>query len=505
MTQPTKTHGTCPNCGGHDCYTEWEDGGGYCHQCFKPSGRKREPMENQEDLTFEHRGYRGIQKELCEKYNVLTGVGKEGREVSRVYPYPHKPKLRVLPKDFSHNKGFTNDHLLGMDVFNAGSSKVITIVEGEDDWLSAIQILGDKWPVVCLPGAGTAKNVLRNKKCKDYLDSFATIRIATDGDKAGDLSASVIAGAFPNKAYRVPLTIHKDANEYLTNGKSADFLYAWLNSKKYVPEWEVNTTEQFLRVLEQGKDSVYVPTNIQEFDNVGLGLMQGHLTVFDAPEGIGKTELMRMLEFNLIENHPDIPFAFSHFEETQTRSLLGLASYKLNKNVTRRALIEDMDEVKKAISNMTERDNLHLFSVGVDEDPMTLVDRIKYFANVCDCKYVFFEPIQDLAHQRSTEDGTTTQFLDKLSVQLSRVAAETGVGIVTIAHQNAEGEIRDCKLISKQASVRVSLERDLTSMDEVTRNTTTLTFKKNRPVGSLGYAGQLIFDTETFTLQERML
>jgi hypothetical protein len=140
----------------------------------------------------------------------------------------------------------------------------------------------------------------------------------------------------------------------------------------------------------------------------------------------------------------------------------------------------------------------------VDEDPLVILDRIKYYAQVCGCKYIFFEPIQDLAHQRSDPGESAEQFLSKLSVQLSRIAAETGVGIVTIAHQNDNGEIRDCRLIGKQAAVRVDLSRELLSSDEEARNTTTLTVVKNRPVGPTGYAGQLKFDIESFTLREKV-
>ena len=459
----------------------------------------------EEELDLKVVAYRGVSKKSAEKYGILSGFDKEGNELTRVYPYPHRTKTRVLPKDFSRNKGFTNNYLFGMDKFNAGSSKVLTIVEGEDDVPAAYEMLGSSWPVVGLPGAGSVKQVLKNQECYDYIKSFSQIAICTDNDKAGNESADLLARAFPNKCYRVNMTLHKDPMAYAEADQKSDFLFAWINRSKYVPEWDVNTTEQFLRVLEEGKDSVYVPTGIEDYDKICLGLMQGHLTVFTAPEGIGKTEFMRMLEWKILSEHPGMPFAFTHFEESQMRSLLGLVSYKLNKNVTRRELITDMDEVRQAIKEITDSETMHMFDVSTDEDPMVLVERIKYYATVCDCKYVFFEPIQDLAHQRNPEDGTTVQFLDKLAVQLSRVASETGVGIITIAHQNSEGEIRDSKLIGKQASVRVDLHRDLMSPDYETANTTTLTVTKNRPVGPLGYAGQLFFDSESFTLREKVL
>lgn len=502
---PVATHADCSTCGGHDCLTLWENGNTYCHQCGAVTKVSTTIFETkEEELEFKTVAYRGISKEAAEFYGILTGMDAEGNPINRVYPYPHKPKTRILPKDFSRNKGFTNNFLFGMNKFNAGSSKVLTVVEGEDDVPAAYEMLGSKFPVVGLPGAGTIKQVLKNPECYDYLKAFASIAIATDNDKAGNETADVLARAFPNKCYRVNMTLQKDAMAYAEAGQRSDFLYAWVNRAKYVPEWDTNTTEQFLRVLEEGHDSKYVPTGIEDFDKLCLGLMQAHLTVFTAPEGIGKTELMRMLEWKMLSEYPGMPFAFSHFEESQMRSLLGLVSYKLGKNVTRRSLITDMDEVKKAIAEITESETMHMFDINTDEDPLVLIERIKYYANVCDCKYIFFEPIQDLAHQRNPEDGTTVQFLDKLAVQLSRVASETGVGIVTIAHQNSEGEIRDSKLIGKQASVRIDLTRDLMNPDPEIANTTTLTAMKNRPVGPLGYAGQLTFDSESFTLKEKM-
>jgi twinkle protein len=364
-------------------------------------------------------------------------------------------------------------------------------------------MLGKKFPVVSLPSATAAKSSKFIKSVYEWVNSFQTIVLAFDSDDAGEAAAIKFSEVFPNKVYRVNMTTHKDGCEYLESGSSSDFLYAWINRTKYVPEWDVNTPEQFIKILSEGNDSKYVPTGIDALDDVILGLMQGHLTVFTAPEGVGKTELMRKLEYNLLSSHPDIPFAYCHMEETKMRSILGLASYKLEKNVTRLSIIEDLDEVKQAIQDITQNENMHQFSLGVDDDPMIMIDRIKYYATVCDCKYVFFEPIQDLAHQRAAEEGTAEQFLSKLSVQLSRVAAETGVGIITIAHQNDQGEIRDCRLIGKQASVRIDLERDIMATDEDTRNTTTLSVTKNRPVGTTGYAGQLTFDSDSFMLHEK--
>lgn len=505
-----KTHQQCPKCGHNECATIFEDGGTYCHsECgyiapeggrkgferFAPSGH---PMG---ELEWKHSAYRKVTLETAQRLNILTGYNKDGKERARLYPYPHRPKMRILPKDFSQNQGFTNDHLIGMDLVNAGSSKAITIVEGEDDWAITNQILHAKggWPVVGIPGASVSHALLKN--CKEWLDKFEMIIIATDGDSAGDVAANKLATVFPNKCYRVSMTKYKDPMAYAENDAEKEWYHAWVNRRKYVAPFDTSTPEQFLKLFHESKDKAYVPTGIQGYDEIGLGLFQGEFTVFTAPEGVGKTELMRMLEYGLIRDHPGLPFAFCHLEETQQRSLLGLCSYHLGKNVTRKDLIEDPQEVEKAIDDMMGGENIHMFKIGTDEGADELINRVKYYANVCDCKYIFFEPIQDIMHQRQ-DASSSVEFLDKLAVSLARTAAETGCGIITIAHMNDSGQIRDSRMLQKQASVRVDLERNIDSSDEEERNKTRMYIRKNRPVGPTGFAGEVSFDPHSFTLQE---
>lgn len=510
-----RTHQTCPKCGHKECATFFDDGGVFCHsECgyIAPEGGRKSPEDGTQEVQLEwkHAAFRAVTLETAQRLNILTGFDKEGAAVARLYPYPHRTKLRILPKDFTKNSGFTNDHFIGMDRITAGASKAITIVEGEDDWAIAEQILYNKgkWPVIGMPGASISKALMTNRPAcaggltvKEWLDKFQMIIVATDGDDAGDAAATKLAAIFPNKCYRVSMTKYKDAMDYAENGEADDWYHAWYNKTKYVPKFDTSTPEQYINLFHESRDKVYVPTGIEGYDEIGLGLFQGEFTVFTAPEGVGKTEFMRMLEYGLIRDHPGLPFAFCHLEETQQRSLLGLCSYHLNKNVTRRDLVEDPFEIEKAINEMMKGENIHMFNLGTDEDGDTLVDRIKYYANVCDCKYVFIEPIQDVMHQR--QDGSSTvEFLDKLAVKLSRTAAETGCGIVTIAHMNETGNVRDSRMLQKAAAVRVDLERNIEAQDEEERNKTRLFIRKNRPVGPVGPAGEVSFDTRTFTLRE---
>lgn len=500
-----KTHQSCPDCGSNGCLTTFDDGSSYCHAgCeprFKPSSNWKSHVADDKDVEFKIEGYRGIDKDVAEHYNILTGY-TEGRECIRVYPYPHMVKNRLLPKDFRKNSGFTNNYLFGMDKWNAGSSKYITVVEGEDDVPSAYQMLGKKFPVVGLPGASTPSQILKNKECYDYLNAFETIILATDGDDAGNKAAESFSRVFPNKCYRVNLTLYKDPNDYLTNGRSKDFLYAWVNRKKFVPENILNTPDQFLSLYRDTPEHQFVPTGIAELDEKIKGIMRGHFTVLKARTGIGKTELMRKIEFNLLKQ--GVAIASWHLEETKLRSLLGLVSYELEDNLTRRDLIEEKQkhaQVEEAITKLTNDEKFYQFFMRDEDGPDELIEQIKYFAEVCDVKYIFIEPIQDLVSGRT--ESSKEEMLSDLAVRLSKLCAELNIAVVTIAHTNDDGEIKYCRMIGQRASIIINLDRDKESTDEQTSNTLYLHIEKNRPLSLEGYAGCLWFNKDTFTLEEK--
>jgi twinkle protein len=498
-----KTHQRCDKCGHDGCLTVFEDGNAFCHsECgFIPSD-SWQAIDEGENLSFKVQGYRGISKESVEKYGILTGTSPDGTEVMRVYPYPTRIKNRRLPKDFSRNSGMDNSWLFGMDKFNAGQHKAITVVEGEDDVPSAYQMLGGNWPVVGIPGASSPKKVLQNKKCYDFLNSFDQIVFVADNDGPGHSAARAFAAAFPNKAYIVDLTTEKDANDYLTKGKASEFLYTWVRRKKYTPDNVMNSPEQFLSLFRETPDHNFVPTGITELDEKIKGIMRGFFTVFKAKTGIGKTELMRMIEYNLLKSGTRI--ASWHLEESKLRSLLGLVSYELQDDVTRKDVIQEKGkekEVEKAIEELTQSENYYQFYMRDEDTPEQLIEQIKYFSEVCDVKYIFVEPIQDVVAGKS--DSNKEEMLADLSVRLSKLAAELGIAIVTIAHTNDDGEIKYCRMIGQRAGIIIRLDRDKETTDDIEGNTTYLYIEKNRPLSIEGYAGALFFDRDSFTLSER--
>jgi twinkle protein len=510
-------HEPCPECGSKNNLARYSDGHGYCFGCeYWEAGDDMEERINAaynklevvttEKLTAVYRGTRGITADTMKHFGVYTYLDSHGNEKHQEYIYPSGGiKTRYFPKEFSA-KDLKSDELFGMNLFNAGTSKVVTITEGELDAMSVYQMLHNPKfpnPVVSLPSAKPNRKLWEN--VHDWLSSFDKIILSIDNDEAGNAVAQRIAKMYPNKVYRVPHDKYKDANEFLQAGAVQEFKSAWFNAKKYTPENVINTTDQFLSMYNKADDHIYVETGLAEFDEMCLGLMQGHFTLFKAQTGIGKTEFMRYLEFKILADYPQIKIAIWHMEETKLRSILGLASYYLQENVTRKDLIEEknMDrQVQDAITALTKDERLYQFYLNDEDDPLDILSHIRYLSQACGVNYVFFEPIQDISAGVAAEESKE-QFLADLSVRLSKLAAELGVGIVTIGHTNDDGAVKYCRMIEQRASVVVDLKRDKMAEDAEERNTTKLLVTKNRPVGPTGYAGQLRFNPSTFTLHEK--
>ena len=154
-------------------------------------------------------------------------------------------------------------------------------------------------------------------------------------------------------------------------------------------------------------------------------------------------------------------------------------SYEVGDNLTRRDLIEEKqadDLVREAIGNITKDENFYQFYLGDGQGTDELIDQIRFFSQACDCKFVFFEPIQDVVV--GTSEESKEAMLADLSIRLSKLAAELNVGIVTIAHTNENGDPKYCKMIGQRASVIIDLHRDKEADNMEERNTTYLKVEK---------------------------
>lgn len=497
-------HIPCPCGKSSDAYCTYDDGHGHCFSCGNTFHNDsfpevRTPLEGH--FTFEYLPWRGITRETMAAYKVKTKINAAGQPVAIGFPYGDESfKVRFLDKkDFKFIEHAKATPLFGMQLFSAGQSKAITITEGELDALSAYQMLGSKYPVVSIKGASSAK-----KDCaaaRDYLNSFDRIYLALDADEAGQKAVKDIASLFDfNKIYHVKLTRFKDANEYLEKGAADEFRHIWFNSKRFLPEGIISSFSEFDALIDEDahKESVKYP--FPTLQGMTYGLRQGECTLFTALEGVGKTEVFRAIEVDVLR-HTEHNVGLIHLEENEKRMLKGIAGYDLGAPCHLPDCGISDEDIKAAYRRIIKKDErLHTYGHFGSDDPEAIIDKVRFLASACDCKYIFLDHITMVV--TGLPDQEQTKALDYLSTKLAMMVEDLNFGLVFISHVNDDGKTRGSRNISKVAHTWIHMDRNITSASEIERNTTTLTIRKNRFAGRTGPAGKLIFDPSTFILKE---
>lgn len=460
-------------------------------------------MENKEDYTLQYVPWRGISKASMEFYKVIAKVSSAGDLLSVAFSYPNGRVLHrsCLNKEFWYTGEKTqNGQLFGQDKFPAGSAKAITITEGAIDSLSAFEMLG-KYPFVGVTSASSAKSECASEY--EYLNSFDKIYLCFDSDQPGKKAASEVAKLFDfNKVYIVNLTEEKDANDYLTKGKAELFKKTWWGSKRFLPEGILSSYREFDKIID---DDEFKPSVAYPFGNLQdktYGIRTGEFNLLSAKEGIGKTEIFRALEYHLLKQ-TESNIGIIHLEENKARSIKGLVGYELQQPIHLPDRRIPNAETKKIFRELSRRDErVHLYSHFGSDDPDTILSTIRFMAGSCSCKYIFLDHITMVVTGLQGDDERRA--LDYISTRLAMMVEELDFTLFCISHENDDGLTRGSRNISKVSDLWVQLIRDPMDENPQVRNTTKLMIKKNRFSGKTGFAGNLLFNPETFTLTEEL-
>jgi twinkle protein len=435
-------------------------------------------------------------------YGAITKIDSNGQPVAIAFPYSKETlKIRRLDKKEFYSTGSMSDaSLFGASCFQAGQSRSVTITEGELDAMSVYQMLGSKFPVVSVRSASSAKKDCA--KQHDWLNQFERIYICFDNDEPGQKAAKDVASLFDfNKIYYVKLTKYKDANEYLTDGDPVEFVRVWHNSKRFMIEGVVSSFEEFDAIIDQKKELQSAPYPFPTLQGMTYGLRQGECTLFTALEGVGKTEILRAIEFNLFKS-TEHNLGIIHLEEDESRLLKGLAGYELSTPCHLPDSGISEDAIKAAYRNVIKRqDRAHICTHFGSDDPDAIIDKVRFLASACDCKYIFLDHITMVV--TGLLDADQTKLLDYLSTKLDMLVQSLNFGLIFVSHVNDDGKTRGSRNISKIAHTWIHLDRNLVAESEEARNITYLTVRKNRFAHRTGPAGILVFDPSTYMVSER--
>lgn len=531
----TRYHIPCEDCGSSDALTDYGDHT-HCFSCGAhknnsldkevnswysiPKESLRSPLRNsyctptitynnsytetyKGTYTLQYVNTRGISTDTMRFYGVQCKVSDDGEPLQWHFPYgPEATKFRMVEKkDFKSEGDMKKFPLFGMDKFTAGSAKAITITEGEFDAMSVFQMMDSKWPCVSVRGSGSAKG-----DCQDafkYLNSFDRIYLAFDADEPGQKAVKEVARLFdPNKVYHVVMdSALKDANQYLQDKRQGEFSRIWWNAKPYLPKGIVASYTDIEEILNSSDEEGIAEFPFPTLNEMTYGLRSGKVYLFTAREKVGKTSVMKAIEYHLLKT-TDYNIGLVHLEEGEKKTIRGLATYELKEPCDLPDSGISNAQVMDAYKAMTKRDGrLHFYTHFGSDDEDTIIDMIRYMVAVCKCKFVVLDHITMLVTGNQVDDERRK--LDYISTRLAMLTRELDFTLLLVSHVNADGDTRGSKNISKVADLIVYIDRDIESADYDTRHTTSLLVKGNRDVAKSGPAGYLWFDEATYCLAEK--
>ncbi len=528
MTEKTihfiSEHQPCPCGESSDAFALNNDHSGYCFSCkkffkehelleliengnAKPAPEiEQEYIPDEEDqgnVEFKYREWRGIYKQSFEYFGSKTKL-VNGLPVEIAFPYPNGAlKIRkTAKKDFFTQGDFKSGGMLfGMDRFDPGAYEAITIVEGELDALSVFQMVGNKTAVVSIRSSVTAKKDCGDQKNWEFINSFPKIILCLDNDERGQSATDTISSLFDfNKVFKVDMTRHKDANDYLQASEMAEFIKAWYSAKRYTPDNLISTFHEIEESLKDSQEDMIGSYPFKGLQDALYGLRRGEVIVFKGPEGIGKTETFSAIEHHLLKENPDNKIAIIHLEEDEGTTVKGIATYEDKYPYVHPQFEADNQTILTAFKNAVDNreDKVYIYKSFDVEDENQLLDNIRFMVTSCGCQFVFLDHISWLATGLDGEDERRK--LDRISQKMKLLAKELRFALCMISHVNDEGKTRGSRNITKVADTVINMTRDLVAPSMNERNKMSYMVEKARKGGNTGPGGYAMFDKETMRL-----
>lgn len=523
-----KTHEPCSDCGSSDALAVYDDGHTHCFSCgmtrfnqdtgvgitshkqTQPRGsmKELEALNSMESVAVVERG---ITKQTMHYY----GAGSDGNKY--YFPYSDKDNKVVACKTRGVNEktfGVIGDwkdaQLFGQNLFSAGG-RAITITEGEFDALAVFQMTGSKYPAVSIRnGAHSALKDCRN--AYEYLNSFEKIVLCFDSDEQGQQATNQVAELFGSK---VCIFKHKpdmkDACDYLSTGKSKEFIDSWYSAEKFVPDGIIAGSSLW--------DEVNAPVEKAEVDypyqginSLTYGIRKGELVTVTAGSGLGKSQFLREIVWQILNKSTE-NIGLMFLEESVKKTAKSLMSLAVNKTLHLPDCETNNEELREAFDKTMGTDRLYLFDHFGSTSIDNIINRVRYMAKGLDCKYIFVDHVSIIVSAQ--ESGDERKAIDEIMTKLRMLVQETGISLFVVSHLkrpsdkgHEEGavtslaQLRGSGSIAQLSDIVIGLERNGQHEDVNERNTTHVRVLKNRFAGLTGKACRLLYNRVTGRMSE---
>lgn len=512
MTAKTiESHVACDLCGSSDARTVYEDDEGKqfwkCYAC-EGTGQLSSDVVHVVPAQSVPGNIRAIpERDITADVARFYGITDNGKEWCFPYNGGYKARLKAEKNFYAVGKP---KGLFGQDRFAAGG-KFVTLTEGEFDAAAAFSMMGARYPCVSIRrGAATAIQDVR--EAYEWLDTFDKVVICFDNDAKGQEAARKVAEIFSHKALITKLVKYKDANEYLSNQCAKEFVDAWWRAEPYTPDGIVQGSTLWEDINKPRKNAdVLYP--FDSLNKLTYGLRKGELVMVTSGSGMGKTQFLRELAYQMIDKTED-NIGLMFLEESNVKTGVGLMSVAANIPFH----IPDTDytpaEYKSAFDKTLGTGRVYLFdhfgSSGIDN----IIARVRYLAKACNCGFVFLDHISIVVS--SQENGDERKALDEIMTKLRTLVQETGIALICVSHLkrpdgkgHEEGaftslaQLRGSGSIAQLSDIVLGLERNGQADDEIERNITRFRVLKNRFCGITGPAGEALYNHSTGRMLEK--
>ena len=465
-------------------------------------------------------GKRKITEETCRKWGYK--VGEFSGQTVQIADYWNPEgteivaqKVRFPNKDFTITGKMKMAGLYGQHLWR-DKGRMIVITEGEVDALTVSQLQDNKWPVVSIPnGAQGAKKSLQ--KHLEWLLGFDEIILFFDNDEEGRKAVEECAPLFPPGRCKVArMAEFKDASEAHMAGQPKLVIDAIWGAKVYRPDGVINGSEMWeaLTTDDEVLDSSEYPWD--GMNKMTHGLRCGELVTVTAGSGVGKSAVVREIAHFLIRNGDTVGMLM--LEESTKRTAKGLMGIAMNRPIHldltpwNELAPEEKQARKEAYEATVGSGRLYLYDHFGSTEVENLLNRVRYLAKGCGCKYIILDHLSIVVS--GLDDGDERKAIDVAMTKLRTLVQETGICLIMVSHlkrpsgdrgheQGAEtslSQLRGSHSIAQLSDMVIGLERN--QQDEKTKDITTVRILKNRFSGETGIATHLLYDKETGRISE---
>ena len=549
----------CPRCGSSDAASVYSDGSVSCHKCGTAYNVEQYKKESGNDHTV---GVTGIVDEP-EQHGNFDRIVKKGTKIKQFmipeewekplgavrqisvdtlnrygvkynangdvfFPYRRgADKVLtggqvVLDKRVENKKtiralGDTKATLMFGQHLCRGNGARLIITEGAYDCMSTYDMLGCKYDVVSLTnGTGSAhKNIADNLM---FIDGYDEVVLLFDNDQAGkDAIKKVTPLITLGKASIVNIVGYSDPNAMHKAGKIKDFVKMFWNKAVDRPDGIVNLSTMKERMKARTKIKS-VPYPWEGVNNMLDGIRKSELVTITSGSGMGKSAMVRELQYHLRNVIPDDEkIGLLSLEEDVERTVDGIIGVHLNKPIHRQKFKDEVpeDEYYQAFDELFETGKYEAYDHFGSTSGDNLLSKCRYMIKALKCTYIFLDHLSIVVS--SQEEGTDERKnIDSIMTKLRCLTQETGCAFFLVSHlkrmQGDQGDengatvslnhLRGSQSIAQLSDAVIGLERDQQAECPIEANLTRIRVMKSRYTGEVGIATHLHYTAETGRLSE---